>query len=286
MNLMDNLNNLLNQIKNIEVNKKETSNTIFNSKELKNSSAFYLIKEAIKFLDLETYLNIGYTCKEYYHFTHSLMGLCELSKTIKTKIKPLDLFKRKNPQSETKKKEDKSSSNGYGFGLISNIFSTINDYTYGALVNKKQKETSLDDIKFKEIKEKLSYWEEILEEILNQKTLEITIIANRKVVEEIYDQKINITKKSLPEKALDERVLNNKYKQNEKELLTKKDSFVNEYNKLKAEIEELEKKEKEDEIQLFKIKLFFETLINKDVITKTKSIDLTKEELDDLEKII
>ena len=238
----------------------------------------------MKYLDLQSYLNFGATNKTFYAYTHSIVGISSYNsnKKIKKKNKGLDLFKKKFiPEVKNINSSSKSI-----FSVFGNIMSTINDYTYGAITSQSNvsNEKTYSNEEIISMKEKLSFWEEILEEQLNQRTLQTTIKENRKVIDNIYFIKSELAKNI---NKTEEEKINKKLKEKSKADLNEKISLEKMIMNLNEEIEALNKEESSNNEKLHQIQAYIKDNANQIKVYEDEILtEEDKERIKKLQKFI
>lgn len=203
-------------------------------------------------------------------------------------------------QNQNTGKNEETNNQSY-FGYVGSMFSTINKYTIGTLgtltnigynteVHKKTDSEIFFENKelVKLFKLKLSYWEDILEEMLNQKTLLNTIDINNKYIGNLKNERLrsmrmkNNLKLEEYKENLDSNnkmtpqlieMYNVKLKYKLEEMTVKKDGLLTEIKKVEEEINSILETDKRESLSMFKLQRYLESFFEDEKIYKNFTLN-------------
>ena len=216
----------------------------------------FIILQTVLFLDIKSVLEIRLTSKYYNELLQSIFVLNNIAKQKKVKLNEVQP-KSITPVSKIVK-EESSGFFGFSLGSIGGSLSSLGSY----FSTKQNNDLSKD--KLNEILDKISVWEDVLDQIQNSLTLQITIKEYKKIITELKDE--NNRLQEIQTKAFYGNIYSKKKSldltKNESELIEIKNRY------LKKEIEELE---------ITKLKLKKEELEAKEKLEKTKESTFNNE---------
>lgn len=206
-----------------------------------------------------------------------------------------------NNNKEQQQDPNTNVNNNSYFGYVGNMFSTINHYTIGTIgtivnlgysaekVKKTESDIFYEDKELlKSFKLKLSYWEDILEEMLNQKTLMNTIDITNKYIGNLKNERLKSmrNKNNLKYQLEDFKenfdsnakmtpqileMYNGKLKLKIEEMSVKKNGLIAEIKKVEDVINSTLIQDKKDSLCIFKLQRYLDNFFDDEMIYKNYS---------------